>query len=149
MSHLSENLAVLMDKQGLNATKLAQETGVPQPTIHRILKGVSKDPRTDTVKPLADYFGVSIDALRSPYLGAVDIRKHEPFGTACPDNGAWGAGTSLRDYFAAQAVSGILANGPELQAALHSGVSAADIPKKVALAAYLVADAMLAEREAS
>lgn len=110
MSYLSENLADLMNKHGLNATTLARATGVPQPTIHRILRGATKDPHTDTVKPLADLFGVSIDALRSNYLDAAVFRKHAPLGAVGPVNRWRGAGMSQRGYFAAKAMPVLLAS---------------------------------------
>lgn len=43
---------------------LAKKTGVPQPTINRILKGGSADPRSETVRPLADFFNISPEELR-------------------------------------------------------------------------------------
>ncbi len=35
---------------------LAEKTGVPFGTLHKIKYGKTKNPRFDTVKPLADYF---------------------------------------------------------------------------------------------
>lgn len=75
MSQLRRNLAYLMAKHGTNPTALAKATGVPQPTIHRILKGESDDPRTATVRPLADYFGVSVEFLRTANIEALDRCK--------------------------------------------------------------------------
>ncbi|CAM4137776.1 LexA family transcriptional regulator [Vreelandella rituensis] len=43
---------------------LGEERGVPQPTIHRILTGISKDPKSLTVQRLAEFFGVSEAQLR-------------------------------------------------------------------------------------
>lgn len=37
--------------------ELGRLSGVPQPTIHRILSGESKEPRPSTLKPLANFFG--------------------------------------------------------------------------------------------
>lgn len=51
-SHLSEN-------------QLARNTGVPQPTIHRVLAGKVEDPRDGTLRPLAEYFGVTVEQLRT------------------------------------------------------------------------------------
>ena len=66
MTVVADNLAYLLAKNGLNATLLAGRTGVPQPTIHRILSGDSTDPRTATLFPLAEYFGVTVEWLRTP-----------------------------------------------------------------------------------
>lgn len=64
MSNVSKNLAALLEIHDLNPTELADRTKVPQPTIHRILAGDSEDPRTSTLRPLADYFGIPLNALR-------------------------------------------------------------------------------------
>ncbi len=66
MTVVADNLAYLLAKNGLNATLLAGRTGVPQPTIHRILSSDSTDPRTSTLAPLAEYFGVTVEWLRTP-----------------------------------------------------------------------------------
>lgn len=75
MSQLRRNLAYLIAKHGINPTALAKATGVQQPTIHRILKGESDDPRTATVQPLADYFGVSVEFMRTADAQAFDHGK--------------------------------------------------------------------------
>lgn len=75
MSQLRRNLAYLIAKHGINPTALAKATGVQQPTIHRILKGESDDPRTATVQPLADYFGVSVEFLRTTDAESFDHGK--------------------------------------------------------------------------
>ena len=62
--NLRDNLKFLMDQGGYNPHSLAASTGVKQPTIFRILEGESKTPRDSTVKPLADFFGVTIEQLR-------------------------------------------------------------------------------------
>lgn len=75
MNQLRRNLAYLIAKHGINPTALAKATGVQQPTIHRILKGESDDPRTATVQPLADYFGVSVEFLRTADAESFDHGK--------------------------------------------------------------------------
>lgn len=61
---IKDALKGLMDSAGLSQNELAERTNVPQPTIHRILIGESKDPRHSTVRPLADFFGVTVAQLR-------------------------------------------------------------------------------------
>lgn len=64
-----QNLQLLMDRGGYNPYSLAAAVpGVTQPTIHRILSGESEDPKTKTLQPLADFFGVTVAALRSSDL---------------------------------------------------------------------------------
>lgn len=64
MSNVAKNLAALLEIHALNPTELAERTKVPQPTIHRILAGESEDPRTNTLRPIAAYFGIPVNALR-------------------------------------------------------------------------------------
>ncbi len=60
---MSKELARLMAKEGISQSGLSRATGVPQPTINRILSQVTQDPRRDSMAALADYFGVPIDSL--------------------------------------------------------------------------------------
>ncbi len=54
----------LVDGRPISENELARRTGVPQPTIHRILTGESRYPTPKTLKPLADHFGVSMAQMR-------------------------------------------------------------------------------------
>lgn len=72
MNRLADNLRELMAREGnLSENQLSRNTGVPQPTIHRILNRKVDDPRDGTVRPLAEYFGVTPEQLRTtlPALG--------------------------------------------------------------------------------
>lgn len=69
---IKENLQLLMDLAGHNPHSLAKETGVKQPTIFRILEGESSTPRDSTIRPLAEYFGLSIEELRYADLKRTD-----------------------------------------------------------------------------
>ncbi len=61
---IKDTLKVLMEQRGITQNELGEKTKVPQPTIFRILSGESKDPRHSTVKPLADFFGITVAQLR-------------------------------------------------------------------------------------
>lgn len=61
---IKDNLKRLMDAAGDNAYTLADKSGVPQPTIQRILTGKHSDPRTATIQRLADAYKISIAVLR-------------------------------------------------------------------------------------
>lgn len=65
MNNLAANLRHLMAVESLSENQLSRNTGVPQPTIHRILSGRVADPRDGTLRPLADYFGVTVEELRT------------------------------------------------------------------------------------
>jgi len=51
--------------EALSENQLSRNTGVPQPTIHRILSGRVGDPRDGTLRPLAEYFGVTVEQMRT------------------------------------------------------------------------------------
>lgn len=54
-----------MDLKDLTANELAGISGVPQPTISRILKGSHADPRTSTLDKLAHALGCTTEHLRN------------------------------------------------------------------------------------
>lgn len=63
MSSLSTNLKTLMGLAKINASELARRTGVAQPIIHRLSTGQNINPKLATVKPLSEYFMVSVSQL--------------------------------------------------------------------------------------
>lgn len=66
---IAKNLAwLIFQKFKTNPHAVAESTKVPQPTIHRILSGESRDPKTATLQPLATYFGVQVSDLREKDL---------------------------------------------------------------------------------
>jgi DNA-binding Xre family transcriptional regulator len=67
---VAKNLEWLISQRKTNPYELQRATGVPQPTIHRILTGESSDPRTKTLQPLADYFQVPLADLRERDLSS-------------------------------------------------------------------------------
>ena len=76
VNNLSPNLRALMARHDdISENKLAQRTGVPQPTIHRILSGKVKDPRDGTLRPLAAFFGVTVEQLRTQLPTAAQVAE--------------------------------------------------------------------------
>lgn len=62
-----------MDARGLDPSKLARASKVPQPTIFRILSGETKDPRTGTVKKLERALGATSPPLEAPATKHQDL----------------------------------------------------------------------------
>ena len=75
MPTVSEILTKLMARQQLTDNELADRVGIPQPTISRIKNGDSRDPRDTTLRPLADYFGLTISQLRGDMPLPQDLVK--------------------------------------------------------------------------
>lgn len=73
---LSNNLQQLMRIHGnTSVSELARLTGIPQPTIHHILTGATKNPRKKALEELSRFFSISIEQL----IG------QEPLPTIIPD----------------------------------------------------------------
>ncbi len=60
---IADNLAYLMQQQGISETELARALDTSVMTIRRLLSGETEDPRIFTVKAIADYFQTSVDFL--------------------------------------------------------------------------------------
>lgn len=70
MNKVTTNLRQLVRAHPTSENELSRNTGVPQPTIHRILAGRVADPRDGTLRPLATWFGVTVEQLRTSLPGA-------------------------------------------------------------------------------
>jgi transcriptional regulator with XRE-family HTH domain len=77
MSKLRENLKREMTRLGWNAYQLSDKSGVPQPTIHRLISGYNNDMRTVNVQKLARALGVTEAELR----GLTDMQSPAPWST--------------------------------------------------------------------
>ena len=83
MNKLAENIRALLVRDGISENVLSERTGVKQPTINRILRGESKDPRDSTIAPIANHYGISVDILKrgnalDPSAGVpVSIRAYD------------------------------------------------------------------------
>lgn len=60
---LADVLSHLMHIKGINSAELARLIGIGQPVIYRLMTGVTANPQVFTLKPIADYFHISIDQL--------------------------------------------------------------------------------------
>lgn len=60
---LSKNLKDLMERSNISEHELSRRTNVKQPVIHRLLSGINQNPKLLTLKPIADYFALSVSQL--------------------------------------------------------------------------------------
>lgn len=60
---IAQNLQLLLRARGISENEIAQSLNIPVMTVRRIVSGETTDPRISTLKLIADYFNVSIDAL--------------------------------------------------------------------------------------
>lgn len=63
MGILQQRLRELMIAAGWSEQETADKAGLNQPTVHRIMSGESKSPRTSNLLKLAKVFGVSLGYL--------------------------------------------------------------------------------------
>lgn len=61
---IGDRLKQIMEEQNLTANALAEKSGVPQPTISRIVNGSHGDPRTKTLEKIAAALNFSVSSLR-------------------------------------------------------------------------------------
>lgn len=80
---VKDNLKKLMlANEQISEGELSRKTGVPQSTIHRILSGQIKESKPSTLKPLANYFGLTLAQLQGdepiPIQRQTQIQKDTP-----------------------------------------------------------------------
>lgn len=83
-----ELLKALMARDGDNpnslAAKLLQKT--KQPQIYKFIEGVAKEPRRSTLRPIAEHYGISVEAFYDPKLADQVYRtSFEPATTPVAD----------------------------------------------------------------
>jgi SOS-response transcriptional repressor LexA len=61
---LNEVLNRLLFQKQIRVTELARKTGVSQPTLQRMVTGNSENPHVSSLKPIADYFNVTLKQLK-------------------------------------------------------------------------------------
>ena len=83
MDILQRNLEYLINRNQTNTNQLAHDTGIPQPTIYRILSGETRNPRSSTLLILAKHFRVSLEALQQTDLRANEVSS-KPINIAQP-----------------------------------------------------------------
>lgn len=52
---------------GMTTAELAEKSGVPKGTLDKILSGVTKDPKLETLKAIARVLGCTLDDFDDPY----------------------------------------------------------------------------------
>ena len=78
----SKIISGLMLEINITEAELARQTGLPQTTINRLLIGATSDPRANTLKPIANFFGVTIGQI----VGEEPINESRIAGTFIPNN---------------------------------------------------------------
>jgi len=61
--NIGERIAAEMLSKGWSEGELGRRSGVPQPTVHRIITGQSTSPRLKNLEQIAKALGVAVDSL--------------------------------------------------------------------------------------
>ncbi|MBP9722034.1 MAG: helix-turn-helix transcriptional regulator [Gammaproteobacteria bacterium] len=69
MEKLSSTLKQLLNEANISEAELARRTGIAQPMVNRLATGKNKNPKLETLKPIAKYFSVTFSQL----LGEEDL----------------------------------------------------------------------------
>lgn len=85
MPSLSSNLKSLMGLAKINASELARRTGVAQPIIHRLSTGQNTNPKLATVKPISEYFMITVSQL----IGEENLPTDKSLYRVSSDHRGW------------------------------------------------------------
>lgn len=76
---ISRNISLLMEHFEIHSgNQLAELTGMAQTTVHKLITGITSDPRISTLQPITSYFGISLDTLLSESPKFNTTRQDEP-----------------------------------------------------------------------
>ncbi len=74
---LSEILSRLMFQRRIRTTELARQVNIPQPTLSRIVSGVTTNPHQAALEVLANFFSLTVDQLKGqqpiPWLNQQNV----------------------------------------------------------------------------
>lgn len=88
----------LLYKNHINATELAKNINLPQPTIHRLVTGKTTDPKLSTLILIANYFGITIDQLLGN-MPIENIRTNRSYKIHTAPIVSWNAAVGIEDFF--------------------------------------------------
>ena len=77
MLELEHELNKLKEEKGLTAKELAEASGVPLPTVNRILSGQTPDPCYSTVCKLLDVLGATDDDKKQVFSENTDTEHYK------------------------------------------------------------------------
>lgn len=67
-TRIGQILNSLMAEKKIRVAELARRINLPQPTVHRIATGACEHPQLASLKPIANFFSISIDQLKGHEL---------------------------------------------------------------------------------
>lgn len=58
-----ERLKRMKQQSGLTTKEIAQQSGLPEPTLEKLFAGQTKDPKLNTIRTLVHFLGYTLDEL--------------------------------------------------------------------------------------
>lgn len=58
-----ERLKAMKAESGLTTKEIADQSGIPEPTLEKMFAGATKEPKLSTLKTLVHFFGHTLDDL--------------------------------------------------------------------------------------
>lgn len=69
-----EKLKQMKAESGLTTKEIAEQSGIPEPTLEKMFAGATKEPKFSTLMTLVYFFGHTLDEL----AGDIPIKKESP-----------------------------------------------------------------------
>lgn len=58
-----DHLKYMKQKSGLTTREIAEQSGLPEPTLEKLFSGQTKDPKLTTIRTIVHFFGCTLDDL--------------------------------------------------------------------------------------
>ena len=119
-----------MERDGLNPTSLSRRLdGNPsQPQIHKFLSGTVREPKREMLKPIADFYKITIDALYLDEISTAigeNLKSGKPLMTGIKEIQESKSGFSLEAERIAELFDMIPAHDTVRRAQAHAAASSA------------------------
>lgn len=77
---LADSLKLLLDQHKMSPSQLSVGSGIDKPRISRMLSGKTVNPQIDSIRPIAEFFGITIDQL----VGSSPLPTENSYGIVVP-----------------------------------------------------------------
>lgn len=71
----NDELKLMKKRSGLTTYEIAEQSGIPEPTLEKLFAGATKEPKLETMRQLVHFLGYSLDDLYSPNLTSTKNKK--------------------------------------------------------------------------
>lgn len=72
MNYIGENLKHLLKQEGISENEFSRRVGLTQQVVNRIISGSNKNPKIDTLLPIANYFNIPLHEIIETHIADSD-----------------------------------------------------------------------------